>query len=1203
MLGFKSFANKTKLEFEPGMTAIVGPNGCGKSNIADAFRWVLGEQSAKSLRAGKMEDVIFNGTDARKPLGMAEVSISFVDCEKQLGTEFNEVTVTRRVFRSGEGQYFMNKTPCRLKDIQRLFMDTGIGTTSYSFMEQGRIDQILSSRPEDRREVFEEASGITKFKADKKEAIRKLDQTEANLIRLADVLREVKRQIGSLQRQAGKARRYKEMKDELRKLDLTVTRQRMKDSETIIRQLEGEVRTMADKIAAMHGEVEELEQNTAGLRAGLVQTERDIGAVLEAGVQARTRLDHARELIQVNRQRIDEYRQLSERDTKEIDATRGMIAEHRRQLEEYTQSLATSRSDRSQAEKDLQSANDLLASHQQQVESIRAQIQKMRIESVDLEAMHFKLQNEVVEIESRAREGVIRRERLAAEKGQLARTCAAYDQREKEVSAALQDLQGQLTSAADAMQTAEFDRAEKEKSLRETEQRCAEHQSLLAAKNAQIDMLTAAADTAEDFPGGARYLMDQAGRTAAGFEGVVGTLAASLDAEPGYGQAVEAALRPWFDAIVVKSADAARALVAAVASARQGSARLVPLSPADAAQLPKCPAQAVRLADHVRCPEAIAGLVRMLLGRVFVVDSLDQVPAAPADGCAFVTRDGILVHGGGIAEYWMRDAHAGNPLSRRHLVAEAQSSAEELGVALAAHQQAAGRLRSEISSLDAMLKEHRATLDARKRSLAQKEGEHQVTAREAREARERLETVAWEHDNLSRQDVAGDTHRQGLVSKIGEIQAQRESNSAAIRDQTNALHNIETKNAELQTRATEARIRFVGLNQRAEHIEQQHATLESRIRELDSTVEGRTRGMRSYQEHVSGLTQAIETAESQLSSLQESVATTAARAESLKKDRETQTLELRDVELALAARRTSLEDMREQRNQRDLRLSETRMRLQNTIDRFTTDYRMTADQIKDEPDPVWDGDPPSAESVETQAAELRTKLEAMGPVNLVAIEECSELEDRLAFLSAQETDLVNSKQQLIEMIKKINLTTSEMFRVTFERVNANFQVMFEKLFNGGTAKLVLVNEEDVLDCGIEIIARPPGKRLQNVSLLSGGERTMTAVALLFSIYMIKPSPFCLLDELDAALDESNIGRFVRILQEFLDQSQFVVITHNRQTIAAANILYGVTMPNKGISEIVSMRFAQRKPSDGNPLTAVTPVAPPATADGGTTGNA
>lgn len=316
--GFKSFPDRTRLQFEPGMTAIVGPNGCGKSNVSDAIRWVLGETSARALRGAKMEDCIFSGTDARKPLGMAEVNITFTDCESILGTEFNEVTVTRRVLRSGEGQYFLNKTPCRLKDIQRLFMNTGIGTSSYSLMEQGRIDQILSSRPEDRREIFEEASGITKFKMDKREAARKLEQTEANLLRLADVIREVKRQIGSLQRQAGKARRYKELREELRRLDLCFSRDRLSQMDTALQQIEAELRTIAEESAGLHTEIQNLESGETEQRARLTATEEAIGQAMENRADAQTRLDRTTDTVRINRDRIRELETLADRDRRDI---------------------------------------------------------------------------------------------------------------------------------------------------------------------------------------------------------------------------------------------------------------------------------------------------------------------------------------------------------------------------------------------------------------------------------------------------------------------------------------------------------------------------------------------------------------------------------------------------------------------------------------------------------------------------------------------------------------------------------------------------------------------------------------------------------------------------------------------------------------------------------------------------------------------
>ncbi|MCX7591056.1 MAG: AAA family ATPase, partial [Kiritimatiellae bacterium] len=363
MIGFKSFADATRLDFEPGITCIVGPNGCGKSNISDAIRWVLGEQSAKAIRGTKMEDCIFNGTDTRKPLGMCEVSITFADCEGTLGTEYNEVTVTRRVFRSGEGQYFLNKTPCRLKDIQRLFMDTGIGTSSYSIMEQGRIDQILSARPEDRRAVFEEASGITKFKADKKEAIRKLEYTEANLLRLADVIREVKRQIGSLQRQAAKARRYEELRAELRRFDVFATRLRIRVIETELKGLEARLGELDEAMSRLQREVTELEHGIAALQASLLDTEREIGLAMETGGQAQSRLDHTREIIKLNRKRIEEYGEWSERDSREIAATQEQIARQTTVLEELRTSVTKLEEEYSSAETLLRTARERLTAH------------------------------------------------------------------------------------------------------------------------------------------------------------------------------------------------------------------------------------------------------------------------------------------------------------------------------------------------------------------------------------------------------------------------------------------------------------------------------------------------------------------------------------------------------------------------------------------------------------------------------------------------------------------------------------------------------------------------------------------------------------------------------------------------------------------------------------------------------------------------
>jgi len=1178
MNGFKSFAAKTRLEFEPVLTCVVGPNGCGKSNISDAIRWVLGEQSAKAMRGSKMEDCIFSGTDARRPLGMAEVGVTFADCEETLGTEYSEVTVTRRVFRSGEGQYFINKTPCRLKDIQRLFMDTGIGTTSYSFMEQGRIDQILSSRPEDRRTVFEEASGITKFKADKKEALRKLEHTEANLLRLADVIREVKRQIGSLQRQAGKARRYKAGKQELRALDVYMTRGRLKTADQEIVKTQADIADAGQKLRAADNEVRELENGASVIRQSMTETEREIGSVMESGVQAQSKLDHTRELIRMNQQRIDEYRQWSERDSREIGETRKQLADKTQLLAELSKQKELAVAESRAAQEELKRCNDTYTAHQQDIDQARSHVQRLREESIEVESMISRHENRLVEIDSRQRSSVIQRERLSAEKAQLTRTAAVYSERQTEMTELLRGMTRDATRYDNALERLERDVREAAQKTRALEQGNADLRSRSAAAQARIEFLREAETAGEDLPTGSRLLLEESNPLGVDKTRLMGALAAHLDVDPDYRVALETCLHSWLDAVVVADAQMAFETLRQLENARRGAAKMLavdlPVTQPSVAHEPPPSNGAKRLIDHVRCPQVLAPLVGRLIGNVLVVETLGEIPPSLAPDACYVTRTGSMVKGNGCAAFWMSEAGTPGVLSKKHLLAEAEN---ELG----RHEQAVETRRSAIdralgrqAALEKAVQRVRARVDVKKRTAAQKEGESQIVDSEAKDARERLETVTWELDTLTTESTSGTDEKEDISRQLADLRAKREDITTKVSDRNRELQRLEARHTELQSEVTEQRVRFAGLSQKGEHLAGQCDAVGTRVQELEAELEGRSAGILSYHAGIEKLVQDVKNAEGQLTTLQESVSMNTARADSLRKNRDKQAEEVKEMEAALSRKRESQDGLRASKSDLDIRLTEAKMRRENQVDRITSEYSLTLEKVLQEPPPDWGDETPSMEQIETRVAELRTKLDAMGPVNLIAIEEYKELEERYAFLTEQEQDLVKAKQQLMDMIRKINRTTTEMFSKTFNAVNANFQDMFRKLFNGGSAKLVLVNEEDVLECGIEIIARPPGKRLQNVSLLSGGERTLTAVSLLFAIYMIRPSPFCLLDELDAALDDSNIGRFAKVLQDFLAQSQFLVITHNRQTIAAANALYGVTMPERGISNIVSMKFKE-----------------------------
>jgi chromosome segregation protein len=1160
--------SKTKLDFEPGMTAIVGPNGCGKSNISDALRWVLGEQSAKALRGSKMEDVIFNGTDARKPLGMAEVSVTFTDCEESLGTEYHEVTITRRVFRSGEGQYFMNKTPCRLKDIKRLFMGTGIGTSTYSVLEQGRIDQILSSRPEDRRAVFEEASGITKFKADKKEAMRKLDQTEANLLRLSDVIREVKRQIGSLQRQAGKARRYKSFQEELQGLDLYATRHRLQAFDNDIAEIDAEAEALKIKLTEAQAEIERVEADSVALRAAQMDTQREIGTVLEAGVQARTQLAHTREMIETNGQRIGEYRALSQRDTREIEEAQRQVEEKRTTLTTLDTQFTQAQQDHVAAETELAGNQQAFDEHREQMDAARATIQKLREDTVALEGLASRLQNDLVEIETRERSNVIRRERLTAEKSQVARSAESHQRRQAEMTTLLQDMQGGLERHRADVVSAEQAHREADEQGDTLQHQLIEMRSQLAATGARLDLLAEDEAAAEDFPPGSQLVLNDDNPLAIDRTAVLGPLANQLDVPADCRKALEAALRAWLDAVIVKDPVTAVSVLQALENKEAGTARLL------VADLPVPPAATVdgdRLVDHITCNEAVRPMLDRLIGNVLLVASLDQAPTPLPHGAAAVTRSGQLLSSAGAAELWMPDKSVSNPLARSYALDEVRRKSAELTDAIGNTEAELNQARAARQQLGEARNEARNRQAEAERSFAQKEGESQMVSRESDTARQRLETVSYELETLLKEQEGGGTEREDIVKRLEETRRQREEAATELQSQTRDLRAREDRSGEFQATLTDSRIRFAGLKQRVEHLESQRATLVSRVEELDAAIRGRSEGIDSYTSNIERLEREIVDAKARLGELESTVQANMSKADSLRRNQEKQGEALQQMEAVLVKRRGNADEIREAVSRFDIRRTETRMQRQNLLERVTSDYRITADDIMAEPEEEPE-EMPALDDAETRIAELRTKLEAMGPVNLVAIAEYQDLQERFAFLTEQEEDLVNSKQQLMDLIKKINVTTSEMFRETFVKVNENFEGMFKRLFRGGSARLVMIDEEDVLESGIEIIARPPGKRLQNVSLLSGGERTLTAVSLLFAIYMIKPSPFCLLDELDAALDDSNIGRFVTVLKDFLQYSQFVVITHNRQTISASDVLYGVTMQEKGVSNTVSMKF-------------------------------
>ena len=1173
LVGFKSFAEKTKLEFEPGMTAIVGPNGCGKSNVSDAIRWVLGEQSAKAMRGANMQDVIFNGTDAHKPMGMAEVSLTLTDCESSLGTEFNEVTVTRRIHRSGEGQYFINQAPCRLKDIQRLFMDTGIGTNAYSLMEQGRIDRILSSRPEDRRIVFEEASGITKYKTDKKEAIRKLEHTENNLIRLTDIIKEVKRQIISLQRQAGKAKRYKTLQEQLRRLDIFVTRNRLVDLETSVELLKKSLAAVTRQEDEARASVAKTEHDADKIRDELMAIEGRISQAMDEASEARADLDRTQQMIAVNKDRIAELESLSQRDSRDAEESRKQLEIHRASLSALEQQMEKAEAARSAAEQELEKQNAKLDRLNQDLENKRHQVNKLRDDLVDSESRHAHLANELSSLEAKERSSVIKRERLFTEQSDLERTVQSFMDRQKKMAERLTALQADVVQHQGLLDDLLHKREARTAESRTLQQKIHELQRELATQKAQIHLLDSREAEEEAFPAGARVLLGNSGELPVKPAGILGALADAVEAEGEYRTALEAVLRAWMDAVIVSDSGTARQILEALREKKSGPVRMLSAGGHPAEEPPVSGDLLIR---HVKCEDNIRPLLGRMLRNAIVVNHLHDIPADIPDGTIYVTRDGILLRSDGSAEYWMPGASTASPLARKHMLASCREECGKLEKQIGMREDAQSKLQSDDRSAENTIAEAQQTLETCRRNLALCEGENQVIAAETRQARERFETVEYEIRQLSEQEGAGGSRRSEILKELEELREYQAKTRAAIASGTDELRVLEQNRSDFMQEVTECRVRFAEQRQEVSHLLSRKEPLQAQMASLEALISDRANGISSYQMRIEDLKKASQEGAAQIPPLEEAVKARNEELEVLRGQRGEKSALRTQWEQKIHELRAGMDDVHEKRSKIEVQLAQQEMRRQNSLDRILSEYRISRQQLEEEPAPEWGEETqPEAEALETTIAEIRAKIESMGPVNLVAIEEHEELEQRYTFLTQQQDDLVKAKQQLMDMIRKINQTTTEMFSQTFDQVNRNFQDMFMKMFGGGSAKLVLVDEEDVLESGIEIIARPPGKKLQTVSLLSGGERTLTAVALLFALYMVKPSPFCVLDELDAALDDTNIGRFVTTVQGFLEKSQFIVITHNRQTISAASVLYGVTMEKHGISKIVSVKFSDR----------------------------
>ncbi len=1164
--GFKSFAQKTSVDFSPGVTAIVGPNGCGKSNVIDAVRWVLGEQRARTLRSESMAGVIFNGAAGKRPLGLAEVSLTVENTRGVLPTEYSEVTVTRRLYRNGDSEYLLNGTTCRLRDIQDLFMDTGLGAGAYSVIELSMVEDILSEQADDRRRLFEEAAGVTKYKKRRAQALRRLDTTQADLTRLDDIVEEVEKQVRSLQRQAQKAARHERLATRLRRLELAMAAHDHARLQAERDTLEATVRARAREADGLGAEVSAGEAQLEAARAGLVGLEQAMAGAARAlqahagtvrSLEAEIRLGDERQqsgrraLERIARERDADAARASDAAAERADAQAQIEAA---QAETEAQADALEAAEGARAE-----AHDAAGARREAAQSARSAAGQASAALRDAEAALDRARDRRAFLQTEADRVTAERAAVAPEP---AGAPAAHDlvQAETALQAAT-DALASATSARDDARVA-FETAD---GVRQSAR------GAVQAAQAEASLLQAMVDAGTGGDGAVAFLTAHPDLQ-------VSTVADVLAADDADRLALDAALGDWAHALVVPTEDAADAAIDRLREADQGRATFLVLDRLAAAPTERSPAPpgATPASALARVPQAYAPLVPALLGRAFVVESLDTARALrdAHPGVRFVTRGGAwtdasgAVHGGSDTP----SASAG-----RFGLRERQ---EQAGAALAAAQAA-------LADTEARAQAVRQAWDAAEsaRLGAEAEREARRDARDhARDAAARLEAHAQARaDRLARLTARADEVGAGLAAlpATADLEDRVSTLASAASDAQARQQRADTTfEAAAQARsAAEAAWSDARLSRAQAGARLQSARdLETRAQRTLDEVDRRQADREAEQDRVRA---EIATAGAAASDLAARLDDERRRTDALQRDAtasEGEVLEGRvrisDAEKALRETRAQREAAATARGEAERRLVEVATRQETTLERLADEHAADLGAASAELERLQAEELFQPETARVEIPSLRHKIRDLGAVNALALESYDEEQTRLQFLQEQRDDLAGAEATLLETIDEINTTARERFDVTFGQIRTAFQQLFSDLFGGDAQADVALDGDDPLEAPVTITARPRGKRPVSLAQLSGGEKTLTATALLFAIYLVKPSPFCILDEVDAPLDDANVGRFMSLIRSFSDSTQFILVTHNKLTMEAADRMYGVTMPTPGISRLVGVQFGE-----------------------------
>ena len=1175
--GFKSFADKTVLEFMPGITAVIGPNGSGKSNISDSIRWVLGEQSMKSLRGNKSEDIIFAGTQNRKSLGFAEASIVIDNSDGKLPIEFAEVVVTRRIFRNGDSGYFINKTPCRLKDVLELFMDTGIGKDGYSIIGQGKIDEILSNKSEDRRNIFEEAAGIVKYRARKTESEKKLEQTKLNLLRINDILSEIEANIEPLKKQSDKAKKFLELRDELKSIEIGLFLYNIDNYKEQLKKLAEDIDIILSEQKEEESRLSVIQNLKENLKLELEEVITKIEETQNLGFESEKKIEQINSEINVAETKITnniqnretylkEIEELNKRNTEikeekdnRISKKDNLLANREKfakELEEKEKTLNEISSKFSDEEKKIEEKKKQVEQNTEVKYENREKINTIEINNDNLSKRGKTVQNEITDTISKLDE-----KRMI--KSELLKTFNEKEAKRNECEKRLNEIKTKKDEA--------------NTKILNYENKINDLSTELRVKDSKQKFLSEMEKEKEGYSRAVKALLLECEKDSKLNKGVKGVLANIITVPTEYQIAIETVLGQTLQNIVTETEEDAKKLIEYLRKNNLGRASFLPIASVKGKKvdrLIKNNLQGVRgiANDLVKADKEYEGIILNLLGRTVVVENMDTaiiLARQNSYGFRIVTLKGDIINPSGAISGGSIAQKTSSIIGRTSQIKELEKEIEKLKQEIEKvskekeeYEESIEDLLEEITSIEQSSQEIQIEYATEKQRIESLE--ESILNLETR-----LESLKTESKQIEQTILENEKQKSTIKEKTMELEKEIEAISGEIqafaeKDKENQKY-IDDLNFEI----TNLKISLSSFDESSNSMQEILERIETELQANTSKIESKQEQSKQVLEENEKLKKTIENLKQSIEQIKQEVSLSSETVEKLKQEKIEKNNSITKTETEIEEKYRIIEEIKNQANKLEVKKSKIDVELEQIINKMWEDYEIT-------PNTAGEYKKPNDIAETTKNVKnLREKIKELGSINIDSIEEYKQTKERYDYMCEQRLDLENSSNKLKKVIQDMTKIMKEQFEAQFKTINKNFGEVFKELFGGGKAELRLTDEEDILNCGIEIEVQPPGKKLQNMSLLSGGERAFTAIALLFAILKINPAPFCVLDEIEAALDDVNVYRFADYLKKFTQDTQFLVITHRKGTMEASDTVYGITMEESGISKLLSMKLEKK----------------------------